>query len=261
MKRTRIYPNLEDLPKNFYGILKNAAVYDSSCSPAARVLFIEKDGGYYLKSAEKGSLAREAAMARYFHDKGLGAEVLGYYTDTRDWLLTARVPGEDATHATYLAEPRRLAVLLGETLRALHEIDAAGCPVPDHRVCYLATAEQNYRAGQFDTSGLPPALTPATPEAAWHTVCEGKHLLQQEVLLHGDYCLPNVMLDNWKPSGFVDLGNGGVGDRHVDLYWGAWTLCFNLKTDRYHDLFFDAYGRDLIDPDRLRIVGAIETFG
>jgi kanamycin kinase len=51
-----------------------------------------------------------------------------------------------------------------------------------------------------------------------------------------------------------------VGDRHIDLFWGAQTFLFNLKTDRYRERFFDAYGRDKIDPERLRLVGACEVF-
>lgn len=52
-----------------------------------------------------------------------------------------------------------------------------------------------------------------------------------------------------------------MGDRHVDLFWGAWTLQFNLKTDRYRDYFFDAYGKDRIDAERLRLVSLCELFG
>ena len=85
--------------------------------------------------------------------------------------------------------------------------------------------------------------------------------LAKDTLLHGDYCLPNVMLKDWQVSGIIDLGNGGVGDRHVDLYWGAWTLAFNLHTDAYRQRFFDAYGRDLIDGERLLLVSAAECFG
>lgn len=261
MKRTRFTGSFADLPEIFWPFLKNAVLYDSSCSAAARVLFIDKEGGFYLKAAEKGSLRAEADMTRYFHRKGLGAEVLAYHTNTQDWLLTARVPGEDATHASYLADPRRLADTMAEALRMLHELNTSGCPVSDHAAGYFALAEKNYRAGQFDRTGLPPALSPATAEEAWCIVSEGRHLLRQEVLLHGDYCLPNIMLDDWKLSGFVDLGNGGVGDRHIDLYWGAWTLCYNLKTDQYRQRFLDAYGRDLIDLDRMRVVAAAETFG
>ena len=85
--------------------------------------------------------------------------------------------------------------------------------------------------------------------------------LKADTLLHGDFCLPNIMLDNWKPSGFIDVGGGGVGDRHVDLFWGAWTLNFNLKTDKFCQRFLDAYGRDRVNADALRTVAACEVFG
>ena len=68
------------------------------------------------------------------------------------------------------------------------------------------------------------------------------------------------MLDNWKFSAFIDVGNGGVGDRHIDIFWGVWTLFFNLKTNAYYDRFLDAYGWDRIEPELLRTVAAFEVF-
>jgi kanamycin kinase len=52
-----------------------------------------------------------------------------------------------------------------------------------------------------------------------------------------------------------------VGDRHVDLFWGAWTLCFNLGTDAYRARFLDAYGRDKAEEEKLRLIAAAEIFG
>lgn len=49
---------------------------------------------------------------------------------------------------------------------------------------------------------------------------EGLPLLKIGVLLHGDYCLPNILLDDWKFSGYINLVNGGMGDRHIDILWG-----------------------------------------
>lgn len=89
----------------------------------------------------------------------------------------------------------------------------------------------------------------------------GKSALQSKVLLHGDYCLPNIILKDWKLSGFIDVGDGGVGDRHIDLFWGIWTLWFNLKTDKYRERFIDAYGRDKVDKSLLKVVAAAEVFG
>ena len=260
MKRTLIKPNISEFPIEFHSLIANADVYDSSCSPEARVWFIDKGEGYYLKTAQKGNLCKEAELTAYFNKKGLGATVLEYASKDTDWLLTSRVRGEDCTYSQYLEDPKRLCDLLAELLRSLHEIDPCDCPV-DRTAEYFAGAESNYKAGMFDPSYAYKGDIFKTADDAWRVIESGKHLLQSDTLIHGDYCLPNIMLDNWKFSGFIDLGNGGRGDRHIDIFWGAWTLEFNLKTDKYRERFFDAYGRDRVDVEALRVVGAAETFG
>lgn len=261
MRRTPIKLNAADFPAPLWPILQNAAAYDSSCSRGARVIFLDRGGGYYLKSAPKGALEKEAAMTRYFHEKGLAAEVLDYISDEKDWLLTARVPGEDCVDAKYLAEPERLAALLGERLRRLHETDCAGCPVPDRTADYFKAVEKGFREGRFCDLRYPDERGFSSPEEAFKTAMDGQKLLKADTLIHGDYCLPNVMLDNWRFSGFIDLDGGGVGDRHIDIFWGLWSLKYNLKTDRYGPCFLDAYGRDKIDAEALRTVSACEVFG
>ena len=126
---------------------------------------------------------------------------------------------------------------------------------------YFDFAEENYKKGICDLSFFDSCYCKITADDAWRMASEVKDLLKCDTLLHGDYCLPNIMLKKWKLSGFIDLGCGGVGDKHIDLFWGAWTLNFNLKTDRFRDVFFDAYGREAIDFGILRAIGAIECFG
>ena len=65
---------------------------------------------------------------------------------------------------------------------------------------------------------------------------------------------------DWKLSGFIDLDCAGLGDRHIDLFWGIWSLGFNLKTDKYRERFLDAYGRDRVNPELLNAIGAFEVF-
>lgn len=261
MKRTLITPDIENFPALFHPLLEGAEVYDSSCSEAARVYYINKECGYYLKTAPMGTLETEAKLTRYFHGKGLAAEVLAYRQDTRDWLLTCRVPGEDCTHRQYLDDPKRLSEQLGILLRKLHDSDTADCPVPNRTQVYLDTVSRNYSAEQYDSSHFPDNWGYATAADAWHVVQEYAPFLKNDTLLHGDYCLPNIMLDNWRLAGFIDLANGGIGDRHIDLFWGAWSLGFNLKTDAWRDRFLDAYGRDRIEPEILGAIGAFEVFG
>ena len=254
--------NLDDYPSELHPYLDGEKLYDSSCSPEARVVFIDKDSGYFLKTAQKGLLEREAAMTRYYHGKGLAARVVAYhFTVEQDFLLTEKLRGDDCTAVKYLEQPERFAELLGERLSLLHSLDYAGCPVPNHTERYLFRAEQNYKNQRYDTSLFPDNWGYDTPEEAYAVIKENGYRLQTDTLLHGDYCLPNIILDDWRFSGFIDLDNGGVGDRHVDLFWGAWTLFFNLKTDKHRDRFLDAYGRDNIDDDMFHIVAACEVFG
>lgn len=259
MKRTLITPNLEDFPALFQPLLRDAALYDSSCSRQATVFFIDKDGGFYLKRAPKGTLQKEAAMTRFFHEKGLAAEVLAYESLENDWLLTGRVPGEDCLDPMYLADPKRLCDTTAELLRQLHDLSPAGCPV-DRTADYIATARRNFEAKAYDASLFPDNWGYDSAESAFRVVEDNGRYLKTDTLLHGDYCLPNILLDNWKFSGFIDLDAGGLGDRHIDLFWGIWSLQFNLKTDAYRDRFLDAYGRDKVNEEMFPIISAFEVF-
>ena len=258
MKRTKITLDTRLFPASVRRLCEGADLYDSSCSTEARVIYVERDGGYFIKTAPAGSLKKEALLDAYFYKKGLSAPVIEYAThEGRDILVTARVAGEDATDALYLGEPRRLAIKMGEMLRELHETPHGDCPVRDRMSDYFMTVKENYKKGNFDLS----YGTFATADEAYRVALEGEKMLKSDTLIHGDFCLPNFLLDNWRFSGYIDLGNGGVGDRHIDIFWGAWTLNFNLKTDSYRDVFFDAYGRDKIDENALLAVGAAEVFG
>lgn len=261
MKRTLLDIVPDTFPEKVVKFVGNAKIYDSSCSPEARVYFVDKDAGYYIKTSAAGTLEREALMTAYFHKKGIGARAIEYLPLASDWLISERVAGEDCTHARYLDDPKRLCDTLACELRRLHELDASDCPVKDRMGEYLALAEKNYRTDNYDKSQFPDSFGYRSPEEALAVLEAGKGELKNEVLIHGDYCLPNVMLDDWLLSGFIDVGNAGIGDRHVDIFWATWTLWFNLKTNDYRDRFLDAYGRELIDTDKLKTVAAAEVFG
>jgi len=61
------------------------------------------------------------------------------------------------------------------------------------------------------------------------------------VLTHGDYCLPNVLVAGGKLSGLIDVGQAGLGDPRVDLAAGVWTLQYNFGPGHARE-FLDAYG-------------------
>ena len=261
MKLTPIKPNIETYPADFHHIMLDAKIYDSSCSPEARVIYIDKHDGYFLKSAQKGKLERQTTMMRFFHGRNLSTNVIAYLSDEQDWLLTEKIHGEDCISAKYLEQPKRLCDTIAENLVMLHSMDFSDCPEQNHTAWYLNSAKQNKIAGTYNKDEFPDSFGYASAEEAWAVVKANGHLLKCDTLLHGDYCLPNIILNDWKLAGFIDLDNAGVGDKHVDIFWAIWSLFFNLHTHDYRKRFIDAYGRDKIDEEMLRVIAAIEVFG
>jgi kanamycin kinase len=267
MKKTLIERIPMWLPDKIGRLCEGAKIYDSSSSPEAKVYFIDRDGGYYIKVGASGSLKREAVMTEYFHKKGLGTEILNYFSGEDDILVSCAMQGEDCTTAKYLDDSKRLAKLMGEMLRELHEIECTDCPVTDRVGEMIAVAEKNYRTDNYSKEHFPDSFGYSSGEEAYRVLNEGKHLLKNECLIHGDFCLPNIMLKSWRLSGFIDLGGGGIGDRHMDLFWGWWTIGFNLalrgeeRNNSFGEYFLDCYGRDKIDKAALDTVAAAAVFG
>jgi aminoglycoside phosphotransferase len=60
--------------------------------------------------------------------------------------------------------------------------------------------------------------------------------------VHGDLCLPNILVLDDEISGFIDLDNSGLGDMYHDISWMLWSLEYNLKTDKYNDILLSGLG-------------------
>jgi kanamycin kinase len=233
MKRTEISLDTETLPPSIRPFLKGAKIFDSSCSEYARTLFVDGRERAFLKIGKRGALRREYEMTKFLHGHRVAPHAIAYESGPDgDYLLTEAVSGEDGTSAGHLGNPGKLAGVFGEYLNMLHSLPPEGCPYPNRTRELL----QEARGKGMDLGVLE----------------EYGYSAADRVIIHGDYCLPNIIMDNFAFKGFIDVGGGGIGDRHYDLYWGIWTLRYNLKTDKYKDAFLDAYGRHFIDEEGLR---------
>ena len=260
MKRTKINLDFQAFPQKIGAFLAGADIYNSSCSNLSKVYYIDKEQGYFLKIADAGFLKSEQLMHKYFHSLGLTTPVVLYKTiDNKDYLITEPVQGEDCTH--YISEPERLCDTIAVNLRMLHNQPFADCPIQNRITDYVNSVFNGYSKGKYEYDLFKGLWEFPSVQFAWEAAKEGQQSLESNVLIHGDYCLPNIVLNNWKLSGFIDLIKAGVGDRHIDVLWGIWTLKFNLGTAKYTDRFIDAYGRDMIDKEKLRCIAAMEMFG
>jgi kanamycin kinase len=222
MKKREIKINTSDFPEDIRYIFEEGKVYDSSCSTEMQVLY--SDLGYYVKIAEKDRLKKEAEMARLFEEKKMGPQVVSYLSTDKDYMVTKSARGEDALH--FLGNPEKLCEVLCGAMKHLHSCSTVGIPASPGMDAYATEANRN--------------------------------LLSNDTFIHGDFCLPNVMLDNWNFSSFIDVGNAGVGDRHIDIFWLLWSLNYNLGTNKYADYVMELYGKEKIDKRVLKFVAKIE---
>jgi len=61
------------------------------------------------------------------------------------------------------------------------------------------------------------------------------------VLVHGDYCLPNVLVHEGALGAVIDVGRTGIGSPEVDLAAGIWSLQYSFAKGLAGD-FLEAYG-------------------
>ncbi len=256
MKRTETLLHIEILPAIIKPFIHNARIFDSSCSDAAHTYYIEGSVRSFLKVSSSGKLYRESILTEFFHSHGLAPAVLGYVSENdHDYLLTEALKGEDGISGKHKEDPYRLAEEFGSCLKLIHNLSPLDCLIKNRTAEMLLEAERNIARQYCDSE-----LIPENVEKASKKFSELKHLAQADTVIHGDYCLPNIIMQDFSLSGFVDLGNGGVGDSHYDLFWGIWTLRYNLHTDKYKDTFIKAYGRDKIDWDRLELCRLLAGF-
>lgn len=228
MRKTEVSFDIGTVPLTIRQQMKGATIYDSSCSANARTLFVSGTEAAFLKISRKGTLEREYKMTEFLHRHSAAPKAIAYESDSdHDYLFTEAVRGEDGTARLHIDNPGKLARVFGEYLKMLHSLPTEDCPYHNRTAELLEDAADR----GINLSGLN----------------EFNYSAVDNVIIHGDYCLPNIIMDNFLFKGFIDLGYGGVGDRHYDISWGIWTLHYNLKTDNYSDLFLDAYGRKDID--------------
>lgn len=257
MKRIEERIDASKYPEELKDYFKDVIIYNSSCSNEATTIYLEGKNKIFLKSAPLNSMKSEYENTKFLNSKYVAPKVLEYINcEGKDYLLTERILGEDGISGNHMDNPEKLAKVFGESLKMLHSISTDGCPNKNRTVEIIEEARVNVANGGGDLEQLKTSFNLSVKDA----LNEMEKLVGCEVddvILHGDYCLPNIIMDNFKFTGFIDLGYGGVGDRHWDIYWGIWTLRFNFGTGEYKNIFLKSYGLDDINEDRLKLCGLL----
>lgn len=155
------------------------------------------------------------------------------------YTLMTRVTGEMACAPQLIRAPQMLAGVLADALRMLWRVPVADCPVRCTLDEKLRRARARVEAGLVDVGDVEPeTFGPGGFESPAALLCwlETHRPPEDVVLSHGDFCLPNVFIENGRVSGLIDLGRAGTADRWQDI-----ALCLRSLRDNARGRFGASY--------------------
>ncbi len=199
--------------------------------------------------------AEEVSMMRWLSGKASVPRVIEHIAENgMSYLLMSRIKGRMACDEYYLERPEKMVKLLAVALRSLWSVDISDCPVSQNLDRELKEAEFNVRNGLVDVNAVQPETFGEggfkDPEELLEWLKENKPPIDP-VLSHGDFCLPNIFFDGDNVSGYIDIGNSGVGDKWRDI-----SLCYrSLKNNMnggYGGKVYDNFDPDILF-DELKI--------
>lgn len=201
-----------------------------------------------LKTApDDDNSRREARMMAWLRDKLPVPEVLHHCVEQgTSYLLMSRLPGVMSCDEQYMRQPQVLTNLLAAGLKRLWQVDVRHCPVRFGLDERLMLAEQWVKEGKCETDVEPDTYGPGGFRGPAHLLSWLKDHRPpvDPVLSHGDFCLPNLFLQNDRVSGYLDLGFCAVADRYQDI-----ALCYRSLLHNADGTYGAVYPN--IDPDAL----------
>lgn len=178
------------------------------------------------------------------------------------FLLITALPGIASFDAHFeIHRPQAAIRLLAEGLRQIHAVPIADCPFDRRAAVLYAEAANNVRQGLVDAREFD---APWQGWSAEDLLAELRATLPRDedlVLVHGDYCMPNILIEPEMITlgGFIDWGSAGVGDRCVDLALAARSITMNWGVG-WVAPFLTAYGVVAPDPAKMRWYLQVDEF-
>ncbi len=215
----------------------------------------------FLKTEEIGpfgELEAEADRLRWLESMGMPAARVRRQTRHagRIWLLMTAVPGRDLSGDDI--DPEIRISVLADALKRLHALPVADCPF-DHRAGHrIALALGRLAAGEVDMDDLDDENLDLSPEELKAKLEAWQPQAEDLVVTHGDACMPNIMIDEGRFTGFIDCGRLGVADRHQDLALACRDIADDLGED-WIGPFLARYGMPL-DEDKARFYRLLDEF-
>lgn len=171
-----------------------------------------------------------------------------------NYILMSRLSGEMSCSEKNLQDINKLVIALADGLKMLWNVDINNCPFMNNLDAILKIAKYNIDNNLVDIDDF---NDDTLGEDGFKDVDDLYDFLLSNkpeedcVFTHGDYCLPNVFMENGSVSGFLDLGKAGIADRWQDIALCVRSLKYNVcdyfgksesEFEKYKDMLYSQLG-------------------
>ncbi|MGO1367758.1 APH(3') family aminoglycoside O-phosphotransferase [Senegalia sp. (in: firmicutes)] len=241
-----------DMPIDLKEIIKNRMIIRNNKGCSGSEVFLLRGTSdsedYFLKISKEDKfsyLESEKIKLDWLKDK-LPVPKVYYFKkiDGYEYLLLSKIKGSDILTQEILQRPYFVAQKVGKALKQIHNIDISNCEFNETINDKLKLIKNMYNHKRN--------------LRIYKSLFQFKPIEEDLVFTHGDYCFPNIMIDNDDISGFIDLGRSGIGDRYVDISVIIRSIVLNYKNYNVLKVFLEEYGLKNIDYEKLKYYADID---
>lgn len=217
----------------------------------------------YLKVIDKTSqqsLKPEYVRLKWLQGKLPIPKILEYLTEEdTEFLWISEVPGIYAAERSWIDKMPLMVRLLAKGLNGIHSIGVEDCPFDKKVSLRLRDAEQNMMSGLVDEDDFDVKRRGKKSVDLFRELNSSIPCHEDLVFTHGDYCLPNIIIDGSHLGGFIDWGNAGVADRYQDIALAVRSLTSNFGGE-WGELFLREYGLERPDWTKIEFYQLLDEF-
>lgn len=145
------------------------------------------------------------------------------------------------------------ASLVGENLKQIHSIDITNCPFKNNSTDNLL----KIAIDKIDI--ILPTILEIYPEMNKEIIIDflKNNKPTDSVLVHGDYSLPNILINDNREVSLIDLGDVSISTKYFDLYYLKKSFARNKKIECFKE-FLESYGLSEIDEKSMKWMDIID---
>jgi aminoglycoside phosphotransferase len=223
----------------------------------------------YLKAAPLSAglqLDQEAERLRWMKEQDLPVPAVSSYGHVAgtEFLLLEEVPGRPASDPEWMSCLPEVVAALGVGLALLHQMSTVGCPFDQRIARQIDAARRRVAAGRVREDDFDAIRAGRRATHLLDELLATRPADEDLVFTHGDFCLPNIILDRGATgqvqiAGLIDCGRAGIADRHQDLALAVRSIVHNFG-DACVRPFLEAYGLPQPNEEKLRFYTLLDEF-